>query len=217
MTEPAHLTATRASYDTVAVDYAEIVRTLLAENPLDRAMLAAFAELVQAAGGGPVADLGCGPGRVTAHLDALGVTAFGVDLSPGMVEVARQMYPGLRFGEGSMAALDLRDGELGGIVAWYSIIHSPPDLLPAVFAEFHRTLAPGGHLLLGFHAGDERIHSERAYGHAVSFDVYLLPPGRIAELLSQAGLVVTAQLVREPGPREKRPQACLLARKPGQP
>jgi hypothetical protein len=61
MTEPAHLTATRASYDSVAVDYAEIVRTLLAENPLDRAMLAAFAELVQAAGGGQVADLGCGP------------------------------------------------------------------------------------------------------------------------------------------------------------
>lgn len=64
ITEPAHLTATRASYDTVAVDYAEIVRTLLAENPLDRAMLAAFAELVQAAGGGPVADLGCGPGHL---------------------------------------------------------------------------------------------------------------------------------------------------------
>lgn len=104
---------------------------------------------------------------------------------------------------------------VGGIVAWYSIIHTPPELLPVVFAEFYRTLAPGGHLLLGFHAGDECIHSERAYGHAVSFDVYLLPPGRIAELLSQAGLAVTARLEREPGAREKRPQACLLARKPG--
>jgi SAM-dependent methyltransferase len=215
MTEPAYLAVTRTAYDTVAVDYAEIVKAVeLTESPLDRAMLAAFAELVQAAGGRRVADLGCGPGRVTAHLDALGVSVFGVDLSPGMVEVARQIYPGLQFSEGSITALDLADGELGGIVAWYSIIHTPPELLPLVFAEFHRTLAPGGHLLLGFHVGDERLHSEQAYGHAVPFDAYLLQPDRIAELVSQAGLAVTAQLVREPGEREKRPQASLLARKP---
>jgi SAM-dependent methyltransferase len=178
-------------------------------------MLAAFAEYVHAAGGGPVADLGCGPGHVTAHLDGLGLSAFGVDLSPRMVEVARRTYPGLRFHESSMTALDLKDGELSGIVAWYSVIHTPPELLPVVFAEFHRVLAPDGHLLLGFHVGDERRHMAQAYGHTVSLDAYLLAPDRIAELLSQAGLVVHARLVREPEKREKRQQACLLARKPG--
>lgn len=60
---------------------------------MDRAVLAGFAELVQAAGAGPVADLGCGPGRVTAHLDALGLPAFGVDLSPEMVALARRHLP----------------------------------------------------------------------------------------------------------------------------
>src|ERR1700685_3132759 len=122
-----------------------------------------------------------------AHLDALGVAAFGVDLSPGMVEVARQAYPHLRFGQGAMTALDLGDGELGGIVAWYSIIHTPPELLPVVFAEFHRTLAPGGYLLLAFQVGDERNRLEQAYGHTVSIDAYRLPPDHIAELFSQAG------------------------------
>ena len=53
----------------------------LSAKPLDRALLAVFAELVQATGIGPVADPGCGPGRVTAHLHSLGLTAFGVDLS----------------------------------------------------------------------------------------------------------------------------------------
>jgi SAM-dependent methyltransferase len=210
VTEPFYLTTTRESYDTVADDYAELVKTLFAEEPLGRAMLAAFAEHVQADGGQPVADLGCGPGHVTAHLDSLGVSAFGVDLSPKMVEIARWTYPDLRFEVGSMTALDLPDGQLGGIVAWWSILHTPPEVLPVVFAEFHRTLVPGGHLLVGFHAGDERLRPERAYGHPVSYDTYLLPPDRIGELLGQAGMVVTARLLSD---GKKWPQACLLAHK----
>jgi SAM-dependent methyltransferase len=208
--EPSYLTTTRKSYDTVADDYAELVKPLFAEEPLGRAMLAAFAEHVQADGGQSVADLGCGPGHVTAHLDSLGVSAFGVDLSPKMVEIARWTYPDLRFEVGSMTALDLPDGQLGGIVAWWSILHTPPEVLPVVFAEFHRTLVPGGHLLVGFHAGDERLRPERAYGHPVSYDTYLLPPDRIGELLGQAGMVVTARLLSD---GKKWPQACLLAHK----
>jgi SAM-dependent methyltransferase len=174
-------------------------------------MLAAFAEHVQADGGQPVADLGCGPGHVTAHLDSLGVSAFGVDLSPKMVEIARQTYPNLRFEVGSMTALDLTDGELGGIVAWWSILHTPPEVLPAVFAEVHRTLAPGGHLLVGFHAGDERRRPEHAYGHPVSYDTYLLPPDLITDMLIEAGMDVTARLLSD---GKKWPSACLLAHKP---
>ncbi|MCX4532406.1 class I SAM-dependent methyltransferase [Streptomyces sp. NBC_00841] len=214
MTEPSHLHETRASYDTVAVDYAELVRPAFEGDLLGRAMLGAFAELVRAAGGGPVADVGCGPGHVTAHLHSLGLPAFGVELSPGMVEVARRDHPGLRFDVGTMTALELADGELDGVVAWYSIIHTPPEVLPTVFEEFHRVLAPGGHLLLGFHVGDERRRKEEGYGgHAMTLDVYLLPPDRIAELAIRAGLVVHATLVRglESG---RAPGACLLVRKP---
>lgn len=213
MTEPSYLYSTRAAYDTVAVDYAEVLSTELAAKPLDRALLAAVAELVQAAGGGPVADIGCGPGRVTAYLASLGLNAFGIDLSPAMVAVARRSYPHLRFDEGSMTALNLTDGVLGGIVAWYSIIHTPLKLLPVVFAEFHRVLAPGGHLLLAFQVGDERVRLHQAYDHTVSLDAYRLPPDRVAELLTQAGLVVYARLLREPEQPEKVQQAYLLARR----
>ncbi|MET8330398.1 class I SAM-dependent methyltransferase [Streptomyces sp. NPDC005181] len=214
MAEPSYLRETRASYDTVAVDYAELVRPAFEGDLLGRAMLGAFAELVQEAGGGPVADVGCGPGHVTAHLRSLGLTAFGVELSPGMAEVARRDHPDLRFDVGTMTALESADGELGGIVAWYSIIHTPPEVLPAVFEEFHRVLAPGGHLLLGFHVGDERRRKKQGYGgHATTLDVYLLPPDRIAELATRAGLVVHARLVGEPE-SARIPHACLLVRKP---
>ena len=102
MTEPDFLRSTRASYNAVATDYAERFRGEMAAKPLDRALLAGFVDLVRAAGGGPVADVGCGTGRITAYLHELGLAISGVDLSPGMLAVARRTHPGLRFDEGSI-------------------------------------------------------------------------------------------------------------------
>jgi SAM-dependent methyltransferase len=210
MTEPSHLTATRAAYDDMADRYAEFIKTDLVDKPLDRGMLAAFVELV---GTGPVADLGCGTGRLTAYLNSEGVSAFGVDLSPGMVAEARRLYPGLRFDVGSLTGSNLEDGSLDGVLAWYSIIYTPPELLAEVFAEFHRVLAPGGHVALAFKAGDERRRIRRPDRRKVTFDEYLLEPGHVAELMADAGLRVTARLVREPGAGEEEPQAYLFAEK----
>jgi SAM-dependent methyltransferase len=215
MAEPSFLRDTRSAYDSVAAAYAERFRGELAGKPLDRALFAAFAELVQGMGGGAVADIGCGPGHVAAYLHGLGLTAFGIDLSPEMVAVARRSYPGLRFDEGSMTALDLPDGHLAGVVAMYSIIHIPPDRLPDVFAEFRRVLAAGGYLLVAFQAGDERRHVTEAFGRPVRVDAYRLPPGHVAGLLTQAGLELRAQLLREPHEDVETDQrAYLLARKP---
>jgi SAM-dependent methyltransferase len=218
MTVPSDLLTTRTFYDTIAADYAEMFRTVLDDKPLDRAVLGAFADLVrQGEAAGPVADLGCGPGLVTAYLHSLGLDVFGVDLSAGMLAVARREYPELRFDEGQMTGLALPDGALGGIVAWYSLIHTPAERLPAVLAEFHRLLAPGGHLLVGFQVGDEPLRVAEPFGHPVSLDFRRLSPDEIAGLLEGAGFAVRARQVREPDGREVVPQAHLLARKPEAP
>lgn len=210
MTSTAHLDATRAAYDAIAVRYAELYGDAMADLPVDRAMIAAFAELVRAAGAGPVADLGCGPGRLTTYLRSLGLDAFGVDLSPTMIALAREAYPELRFEEGEMTSLDMEDGALGGVLSWYSIIHTPPEQLPAVFAEYHRILRPDGHLLVAFfHSEDEPV----AFDHKVTL-AYRWPVDRIASLLGEAGFTETARMVREPGPSERFRRGHLLAASP---
>jgi SAM-dependent methyltransferase len=129
------LADTRTSYDTVAADYAGLVRDALATQPYLRATLDALVNGVRALGGGPVADLGCGPGHVTAHLRELGVDAFGIDLSPGMVELARREHPGARFEVGSMT--EPLPGPLAGALAWWSLIHVPDAEVPAVLRHIH--------------------------------------------------------------------------------
>jgi SAM-dependent methyltransferase len=217
MSQPAFLDAIRDSYDTVAADYVKIVKGPETLDPVSRAMIDAFAELLLAGGAerGPVADVGCGPGWFTARLAAKGLDAFGVDLSPGMIEQARQRFPGLRFEVGSMTALDLPDGTLGGVLAFFSTHHTPPSHLPVVYAELHRVLAPGGLLLLGGHTGnDEHYSPQQAYGgHPVSYESHLVPADRIAELLAAAGFTVTARLEQVTG--NGRTHAILLARRSG--
>src|SRR5437773_6198242 len=73
----------RASYDRVAAEYAERIAGELAGKPFDRALLDRFADQVRPLG--PVCDVGCGPGHVTAYLHERGLDVFGVDLSPEMV------------------------------------------------------------------------------------------------------------------------------------
>ncbi len=211
------LDAIRDSYDTVAADYVKIIRGPETLDPVTRAMFTGFAELLLAAGRGPVADLGCGPGWFTNLLADKGLDAFGVDLSPGMIAQARKAFPHLRFEVGSMTALDIPDASLGGVLAFYSTHHTPPEHLPTVYAEFHRVLAPGGLLMLGSHVGPDLHYSPtQAYGgNPVSYESHLVPADRIAELLVAAGFAVTARL-DQPNDGERR-HAILIAEKPAEP
>jgi len=214
MVEHDALNATREAYDTAALTYAQLFRDSLRDRPLDRAILGAFAEVVHASGDGQVADLGCGPGHITAHLEELGLAAFGVDASPAMIKLARQTYPGLRFDVGSMTALDTADGVLGGVLSRWSIIHTPPRELPVILAEFHRVLAPGGHLLISFSASDDPSHPTQVFDHAVA-PAYQWWPDHLAAILRESGLAEVARMVREPQPTDRRQfqEVHLLARK----
>jgi SAM-dependent methyltransferase len=207
------LADTRTSYDTVAGSYADRVRDTLAGEPYLRAALAVFADLVHAAGGGPVADVGCGPGHVTAHLHDLGVDAFGIDLSPAMIDLARRDHPHLRFEVGSMTDLRIADASVAGLLAFWSLIHVPDHAVPRVLGQFRRVLRVGGPLLLGFHVGDgARLKTEGYGGHPMNVYVHRRRPERVANWLREAGFTVEAEFLIDPDAHV--PGAVLFARRP---
>ncbi|MEU9365032.1 class I SAM-dependent methyltransferase [Streptomyces avermitilis] len=206
------LADTRSSYDTVAVSYADQLREALAGTPYLRAALELFADMIHTAGGGPVADVGCGPGHVTAHLHELGVDAFGIDLSPVMIDVARRDHPDLRFEVGSMTDLDLADASVTALLAFWSLIHVPDDAIPTVFGHFRRVVRPGGPLLLGFHLGDEsRLKTQGYGGHPMKVYVHHRRPDQVTAWLRDAGFTVEAQLLL--GLDGHLPGAILFARR----
>lgn len=200
--------AVRDAYDEMAGEYAEFARGALEGNPFERAPLDVFAECLDA---GPVADLGCGEGRITGYLAKAGLAVFGIDLSPRMIELARAGHPGVRFDVGSLTRTGLPSGTLAGLVAWYSLIHLPPQRVPGALAEFARVLRDGGHALLGFQA-TEADGDPVAFDHAV-VEAYRWWPERLGAAARAAGFEVLMRMVRAPRPGERFDQASLLLRK----
>ncbi|MFB9734830.1 class I SAM-dependent methyltransferase [Streptomyces thermocoprophilus] len=215
--------AARASYDKIAHDYTARYADWSTGLPLERALLSAFAELVRSAGSGgtaPVADVGSGPGGLTARLHELGLPVFGVDVSPRMVALAREAHPHLRFHVGSMTSLDLPSASLSGLTALYSTIHVPDEALPSAFAEFHRVLLPGAPLLLAFQTSGtpprtDHLHLAECFGHEIALDYWFRPVEKVAGLLEEAGLRVWARAEREPEGEETRGRGFVVARRPG--
>jgi SAM-dependent methyltransferase len=213
MSEPDLLSA-RTAYDAVAALYADQFQGTLDDRPVERGLLAAFAEKVRQAPAGPVVDLGCGPGHIAAHLRGLGLPVLGVDQSAEMLAVGRARYPGVRFALGSITRLGLADNSCSGALSRSSVIHLPPELLPSALTEFARVLAPGGWLLLSFSATDGPEPPYEHYDHRVAA-AYRWSPDHVVSLLRTVRVTETARLVENPEPDDRRQfrVAHILAQK----
>jgi SAM-dependent methyltransferase len=97
-------------------------------------------------------ELGCGIGRLLPPIAARTAHVIGIDLAPGMVEVARRRCPGIEIrGCSGRDLADHPDGSLDLVYAVDSfpyIVQSGAALVVALFAEIARVLAPGGHFAL---------------------------------------------------------------------
>nr|WP_202487556.1 class I SAM-dependent methyltransferase [Streptomyces sp. SID8354] len=109
--------------------------------------------------GSRILDAGCGTGLPTARqLCDAGHRVVGIDLSPGMVALARENVPGAEFHRLDIA--DLRAGRLGGrgsfdgIAAYFSLLMMPRAEIPCALAMLHDLLRPGGLLALAMVEAD---------------------------------------------------------------
>jgi uncharacterized protein YceH (UPF0502 family) len=205
----------RASYDAVATAYADWLTAELDRKPFDRWLLDRVAGL---AGGGPVVDVGTGPGHVAAHLASAGADVTGIDLSPGMIEEARRRYPDVPFSVGDLSGL-LRPPSAtgwGAITAWYALVHlAGSELAPAV-ASLTRVLVPSGWLALALHAGAEVRHADELWEQPVDIDFVFHDPDEVLAAVRAAGLVDIEWYLRGPyaGAAEETERLYVLARRP---
>ncbi|MBM0277687.1 class I SAM-dependent DNA methyltransferase [Micromonospora tarensis] len=189
------------AYTSVAELYISLFGTTQQVDPDDLA----FIQRHLAGRPGPVLDLGCGPGHLTDYLRSLGVDASGLDLVPEFIAHARATHPGVEYQLGSMERLDAADHSVGGILAWYSLIHLPPQDLGAVLDEFRRVLAPAGRLVLGVFDAD----AVGAFDHKV-VTAYRWSLDEFAERLARAGFREVERL-RRAGDDKHRPHAAMAA------
>lgn len=190
------------AYAARAAEYIDVVGKIEHAAEQDRDRLRAWARQID----GRIVDVGCGPGQWTDHLQREGVDIEGVDPVEVFVEDARRRYPTARYRVGSAERLDVDDASIGGILAWYSLIHTHPDAIDEPLAEFARCLAPGGSLLIGYFDGPAR----EPFDHAV-ITAYHWSAEALAEHLERAGLaVVEAHTRHDPGARR---HGTVIARK----
>jgi SAM-dependent methyltransferase len=207
--------STQAAYDATVDVYVERIGTEIVEGveqAPELAWLDDFVRMVRA--GARIADLGCGPGRMIAHLGRQGLDVVGVDLSLGMLSAARMAHGDVAVAQADLAALPLRSRAFEGAVFWYSIVHTPVPWLAAHFAEARRIVVDGAPVLLGFQAGEgELVHRDQVGGRSVSLTNVRHSPAAVAEALEAAGFSVESTTVRGPiGELESTSQAFILAR-----
>jgi len=188
-------------WDGLAGQYVERLYDELSHKPRDRELLARFADLA-AAVGGPVLDLGCGPGHVTRHLHQLGLEARGLDLSPAMIELARQLNPDLDFQTGDMLELDIEPWSLSGAVAFYSMIHLVRDDVGQVVEHLAQAIKPHGPLLIAVHAGEGILTADEVFGEPVTMAITLFRQEEIVAAVEQQGFEVEVAETRAPYPGE---------------
>ncbi|MBL3698807.1 class I SAM-dependent methyltransferase [Leucobacter luti] len=193
----------RDAYAARAADYVAAVGRIEHAAESDRLRVRDWARQTA----GPHLDVGCGPGQWTHFLHEAGVDIEGVDPVPEFIALASDTYPGVRYRVGRAEELGMPERTLGGVLAWFSLIHTEPHAIDEALSEFSRVLRVGGSLLLGFFAGSP----ERPFAHAVA-PAYYWTIAALTERLERAEFRVVRSWERaEPG---ARPVGAIVAQVP---
>ncbi|MFF3463750.1 class I SAM-dependent DNA methyltransferase [Streptomyces sp. NPDC001984] len=146
--------------------------------------------------GSRVLDLGCGTGLPTARrLADSGLKVVGVDLSGGMVALARENVPGAEFHQVDIA--DLRPGgpqDLGrfdGVAAFFSLLMLPRAEIPLALRTVHHLLVPGGLFVLSMVEADLDNFAIPFIGTTVRVSGYLRDDLR--DVVEKAGFEIVGE------------------------
>jgi ubiquinone/menaquinone biosynthesis C-methylase UbiE len=188
----------RPSYDVIARTYETRFLDELRTKPRDRELLTAFAESVS----DPVLEIGCGPGQIGLFVRQRGRRVFGLDFSEQMARRAGVRLDAVLTAD--MRSLPIASERLGGLIAFYSLIHVRGPEVRTVLLEFHRVLRPGGRVLFCAHEGQGEVEHDRFLEERVPFVATFFELGELVDASLGAGLAVTRAERRAPYPSESQ-------------
>ncbi len=139
-------------YNQNAEQYAQATFQTASPEEIDQ-----FAKLLPA--GAKVLDAGCGAGRDTDFLSQKGLKATGLDLSSGLIQVARKTFPNLEFIEGNMLSMPFPDQDFDGLWSHASLLHlETVDDVKKALKEFNRVMKQSGvlHVLVKAQTGESK-------------------------------------------------------------
>ncbi len=159
---------------------------------------------------GPVVDVGCGTAHQSDDLASRGFRVIGAEPSSGMLEHARRRFPSLELVQDDALLHGVDAEAFSGVLARYSLIHVPPDQMPAVLSSWAARLQPGGVVLTAFQAldSDEPVDVEE-FDHAVA-RAWRWKPDAMAAALARAGLTERWRLITQPTVDHHRFPECHL-------
>lgn len=192
----------RHFFGRVAERWVELRREMFGEGHLIPAIAALLPDGVR------VADLGCGPGDLTAHLAEAGARVIAIDREPAMLEAAGRRVGHLDSVElrrGTLEDPPLTAGEVD-LALFCLVLHHVADP-PKALAAAARALAPGGAIVVLDMVGHDRVEYRRTMGHIhLGFEV-----SAVAGMARSAGLRIVRSRVLTPQAGATGP-ALFLAR-----
>lgn len=203
----------QTGYDALAQLYDEMFPDGYGSSA-ERHALAIFTDDVLASGlSGPVADVGCGTGHATADLAARGLDVVGVDPSTGMLALARERYPDLRWvlGDADLAELPASTRALSAVVARFSLTHVTPELVPGVLQAWSRRLEVGAYVLVAFQVSDDADDPVVEFDHRVA-PAWRWHPEAMADALAEVGLSERWRMTSRPDGLHRFGECHLVAR-----
>lgn len=181
-------------YDDIAREYAEEFFNDTSDNQY-------IDYFLQSLEGTKILDVGCGNGKDCKYISQKGFDINGIDLSVGMLEIAKERVPEGKFEVMDIANITYPDNSYDGIISNCSLFHVPTEELPKTLESFARILKPNGKLLLILQEGLGETMVEEPYRKGVHIYMNYFSLEQIQNLLREYGFEVN-NVAREEAPNE---------------
>ena len=183
-----------ADYDDIAKEYAEEFFYDTSDNKHIDAFL-------QSLDGIKILDAGCGNGKDCKYISEKGFEVNGIDLSIGMLEIAKEKVPNGKFEVMDIANITIPENSYDGIISNCSLFHIPSEELPQTLESFARILKSNGKLLLVLQEGFGETMIEEPYRSGVYIYMNYFSVETISNLLQEYGFKVN-NIEKEEAPNE---------------